>query len=232
MTVKSPSKNILVENIYCNWSGGCAMGSLGTDTDISDITYKNVYTVHSNQMYMIKSNGGSGTVSNVVLENFIGHSNAYSLDVDQYWSSMKAVSGDGVAINGLRVTNWTGTEANGLQRGPIKLNCADGAPCTGVDISDFYMWTESGSSQWYSCRSAYTDLKRPEPLFCLDGGSSHTKYAATTTTIKSAPTGYQAPTMAADLKSDFGTTASIPIPAIPTSFFPGVAPYKKLMGGQ
>jgi rhamnogalacturonan hydrolase len=32
VTVKSPSKNILVENIYCNWSGGCAMGSLGANT--------------------------------------------------------------------------------------------------------------------------------------------------------------------------------------------------------
>lgn len=69
---QSPAKNILVENIYCNWSGGCAMGSLGTDTDISDIVYRNVYTWKSNQMYMIKSNGGSGTVSNLVLENFIG----------------------------------------------------------------------------------------------------------------------------------------------------------------
>ena len=27
VTVKSPSKNILVENVYCNWSGGCGMGS-------------------------------------------------------------------------------------------------------------------------------------------------------------------------------------------------------------
>lgn len=32
VTVKSPSNHILVENIYCNWSGGCAMGSLGADT--------------------------------------------------------------------------------------------------------------------------------------------------------------------------------------------------------
>lgn len=48
------------------------MGSLGTDTEISDIVYSNVYTWKSNQMYMVKSNGGSGTVSNLVLENFIG----------------------------------------------------------------------------------------------------------------------------------------------------------------
>lgn len=69
---QSPSSNILVESVYCNWSGGCAMGSLGADTNISDITYRNIYTWSSNQMYMIKSNGGSGTVQNVLLENFIG----------------------------------------------------------------------------------------------------------------------------------------------------------------
>lgn len=69
---QSPAKNILIENIYCNWSGGCGMGSLGADTDISDIVYRNIYTWKSNQMYMIKSNGGSGTVSNAVFENFIG----------------------------------------------------------------------------------------------------------------------------------------------------------------
>jgi len=50
VTVKSPSKNILVENIYCNWSGGSAMGSLAADTDISDITYSNIYTWKSNQV--------------------------------------------------------------------------------------------------------------------------------------------------------------------------------------
>lgn len=48
------------------------MGSLGTGVDISDITYRNIYTWKSNQMYMIKSNGGSGYVENLVLENFIG----------------------------------------------------------------------------------------------------------------------------------------------------------------
>jgi rhamnogalacturonan hydrolase len=53
VTVKSPSKNILVENVYCNWSGGCAMGSLGQDVDVSDITYRNIYTVHSDQMVSV-----------------------------------------------------------------------------------------------------------------------------------------------------------------------------------
>jgi rhamnogalacturonan hydrolase len=55
VTVKSPSKNILVENVYCNWSGGCAMGSLGEDVDVADITYRNIYTVHSDQMVCFDS---------------------------------------------------------------------------------------------------------------------------------------------------------------------------------
>lgn len=101
MTVKSPSKNILIENIYCNSSGGCALGSLGANTAISQVHYKNVYTWKSNQMLMIKSNGGSGYVEDVVFENFIGHGNAYSLDIDQYWSSMSAVAGDGVKLSNI-----------------------------------------------------------------------------------------------------------------------------------
>ena len=32
VTVKSPASHMLIENIYCNWSGGCAIGSLGADT--------------------------------------------------------------------------------------------------------------------------------------------------------------------------------------------------------
>ena len=73
---QSPSNKILVENNYCNWSGGCALGSLGANTSIDTVTYRNVYTWSSNQMMMIKSNGGSGTVTNALFENFIGHGNA------------------------------------------------------------------------------------------------------------------------------------------------------------
>lgn len=71
VTVKSPANHILVEDIYCNWSGGCSMGSLGTDTgkslhrckaerltwkfqDITKVVYNNIYTVNSNQMFMFK----------------------------------------------------------------------------------------------------------------------------------------------------------------------------------
>ncbi|KAF2091060.1 glycoside hydrolase family 28 protein [Saccharata proteae CBS 121410] len=228
VTVKSPSQNILIENIYCNWSGGCSFGSLGADTSISTVTYRNIYTYASNQMLMIKSNGGSGTVSDVVLENFIGRSNAYSLDIDQYWSSMSAVDGDGVQLTNISVTNWKGTESDGAERGPVKVICADETPCTDIVIDDFAMWTESGDKQFYTCQSAYGSG------FCLkEEGESHgtmEAYTATTTYVSSAPTGYEASTMAEDLSTAFGTDASIPIPTIPSSFFPGATPYSALAG--
>ncbi|PSK36693.1 hypothetical protein B9Z65_1876 [Elsinoe australis] len=219
VTVKSPSKNILVENIYCNWSGGSAFGSLGADVAISQVVYRNVYTTNSNQMMMIKSNGGSGTVSDCAFENFIGHSNAYSLNVEQYWSSMKPVAGNGVKLSNFRFVNWTGTASNGMQRGPIQFKCADGAPCTNMDVDNVNIWTESGTSVAQVCRSAYGDGA------CLKAGSSGS-YPAVTSTIKTAPSGYQAPKMKEDLTAGFGTTASIPIPTHPASYFPGVLPLK------
>ena len=88
---------MLIENIYCNWSGGCAIGSLGAGVAVSNILYRNIYTSQSNQMYMVKSNGGSGTVESCTFENFIGHGNAYSLYFNNYWSSMTPVAGNGIS---------------------------------------------------------------------------------------------------------------------------------------
>ncbi|KAK1150045.1 hypothetical protein N8T08_003603 [Aspergillus melleus] len=226
VTVKSPAHNILVENIYCNWSGGCAMGSLGSDTNISDIHYRNIYTWHSNQMFMIKSNGGSGSVSNLLLENFIGHANAYSLDIDSAWSSMDSVDGDGVSMQNITVRNWKGGEEDGAQRGPIKVKCAAGAPCTDVTIEDFAMWTESGDEQSYVCENAFGTGA------CLANGDDSTASYGSTVAATATPSGFAAPRMRDDLTSAFGTDASIPIPTLPASYFPGVKPISARVSGS
>ncbi|KAJ5371377.1 uncharacterized protein N7496_007469 [Penicillium cataractarum] len=229
VTVKNDSTNLLIEDIYCNWSGGCAIGSLSLGANVSNIVYSNIYTWSSNQMMMIKSNEGSGTVSNVVFENFIGHGNAYSLDIDSYWASMSSSGGEGIEISNLTIRNWKGTEANGEQRGPIKVLCPEGNPCYDITIEDFAMWSEWNYGQWYSCGSAYGDG------FCLDNSTdpdSYTSYAATTTTVWTAPSGYSAATMPDDLATAFGLTAPIPIPTLPASFFPGVTPISPFAGAS
>lgn len=131
-------------------------------------------------MFMIKSNGGSGTVKNCQFNNFIGHTNAYSLDLNAYWSSMSVVAGDGVFYEDLTFKNWKGTCANGATRAPMNVICPSGNPCTGITISEFAMWTEAGSSELYKCANAYGTGG------CLNTGSSHTAYTSTST-VKSAP---------------------------------------------
>lgn len=160
-----------------------------------------------------------------ILTVSLGHGNAYSLDIDGEWSSMSTVEGDGVELNNITIRNWKGTEVNGAQRGPIKVKCAGGAPCTDVTIKDFAMWTEEGEHQKYTCESAYGDGA------CLRDGNDHTSYS-TETTVTAAPSGYSAATMASDLSTAFGTDAPIPIPTIPTSFYPGATPYSALAGAQ
>lgn len=223
VTVKSPSKNILVENIYCNSSGGCAIGSLAGGTAISSVVYRNIYTWKSNQMMMVKSNGGSGYVEDVVFENFIGHGNAWSLDIDQKWASMSTAAGNGVQLSNMTAKNWKGTVANGAQRGPVKVVCADKAPCTDINITDMAMWTETGSKNVYQCQNGYGNGA------CLKKGTG-AAYAVVMSTQTAAPTGYAAPTMKEDLKTAFGTANSIPVPTMPASFYPGTPPKSRLAG--
>lgn len=145
VTVKSPASNFLIEQIWCNQSGGCALGSLPVDCDISNIQYvyaissfsrlyivtydprfRHVYTNGCNQAMMIKSNGGSGSVKNVLFDDFlVTGGSAYALDVNQYWSSMSTLDGDGVALS-----NITFKVRCGASRNPLSLH----SPLTLVEL--------------------------------------------------------------------------------------------------
>jgi rhamnogalacturonan hydrolase len=172
-------------------------------------------------MMMVKSNGGSGYVEDVVFENFIGHSNAWSLGIDQKWASMGTISGNGAQLSNMIFKSWKGTVGNGANRGPVKVMCADNAPCHDITITGLSMWTETGSKNNYQCQNGYGTG------FCLKKGIG-SAYAATTSTQTSAPTGYTAPKMKEDLTAAFGTASSIPIPTMPASFYPGIPPVSKL----
>lgn len=244
VTVKSPSNNILVEQVHCNVSGGCAMGSLGADvgewylgrshwlgiqilicsnTAIRDIVYRNIYTHNSNQMYMIKSRGGSGSVSNVVLANFTGHSNAYTMDFDTAWSSMKPVAGDGIQYSNIHIDSWMGTCKDGVRRPPLRLHCPAKVPCTDITVDDFNIWTEQGDELHHECQNAYGNGS------CLrknKGGSKLSSYSSTSTLTSVdasliSEQSRQYMHMEGELTSGLGLTAPIPIPPIPLSFYPG-----------
>jgi rhamnogalacturonan hydrolase len=210
-------------------------------SDIHHIEYNNVYTQNSNQMLMIKSNGGSGSVYSCSFNNFIGHSNAYTLDVNGYWSSISPNPGNGVLFYDMTFNNWKGTCSNGATRAPLHFLCPSGAPCYGMSVANFNIWTEAGNEVLYKCENAYGSGP------CLSSGASHTAYAIQTKTVTAVTyvletlpimefqlirgnSGYSITTMAADLKAGFGLSTSIPIPAVPTSFYPGLAPISAKLG--
>ncbi|CZR61350.1 probable rhamnogalacturonase A precursor [Phialocephala subalpina] len=222
VTVKSPASYIMVENIFCNWSGGCAIGSLGADTAIFNVGYNHIYSQNCNQMFMIKSNGGSGSVYNCAFNNFMGHTNAYTLDVNAYWTDETLAAGNGVEYYDLTFDHWHGTCADGETRAPIQVLCPSEVPCYDITIESFYIWTETGSEELYKCSNAYGSGP------CLNAGSSYTTY--TTTYTVTTASDYSYTTMAGELSSGLGITASIAIPTIPSSFFPSITPYSTLLG--
>ncbi|QSZ30244.1 hypothetical protein DSL72_004766 [Monilinia vaccinii-corymbosi] len=224
VTVKSPASYILVENIYCNWSGGSAIGSLGANTAISNVYYNHIYSQNCNQMMLIKSNGGSGTFSGATFNNFMGHSNAYTLDIDTAWSGQSVVAGNGVAYSDLTFSHWHGTCLNGAARAPIQLLCPSATFCKDITISSFYIWTEAGKYVLYKCKNAYGTGP------CLRGGTNYTTYTSTQT-VTSLPTASYAYTkMPGEISTGLGLTESIPIPTHPASYYPGIAPYSTLLG--
>lgn len=87
--------------VWCNQSGGSAFGSLNTGVEISNIVYQNIYTNGGNQAMMFKSNGGSGYVNNVLLQNFISRGTAYGLYINEFWSSISTNPGNGVQLTNI-----------------------------------------------------------------------------------------------------------------------------------
>lgn len=132
-------------------------------------------------MFLIKSNGGNGTVSNCNFNNFIGHSNAYSLDINAFWIQEALAAGDGVSFTDLTFNNWTGTCANGTQRAPIQILCPPEVPCDGITITDFAMWTDIGTEEYYLCENALGSGG------CLADGTEPALNVTTTSVITAAP---------------------------------------------
>jgi rhamnogalacturonan hydrolase len=128
---------------------------------------------------MIKSNGGSGSVYSCSFNSFMGHSNAYTLDIDGYWSSETIAAGDGVTFYDITFDHWHGTCSDGATRAPLQLLCPSGAPCYDITIESFDIWTETGDEVLYKCENAYGSGP------CLSTGADYTAYSITTHTVTS-----------------------------------------------
>ena len=125
----------------------------------------------------LKTNGGSGTVSDISWTNVIIHGGAYILAVNEAWGTDRG--GKGVQVKNLSFKNWKGFNTDN-SRPVIRLECDDDYPCTGLSVSDVNLWSAEGGQVTWVCQSAYGTGA------CLRSGSGGA-YAASYTTIKTAP---------------------------------------------
>ncbi|KAJ0416568.1 pectin lyase fold/virulence factor [Aspergillus carlsbadensis] len=218
VTVKSPARHFLIEDIYCNLSGGTAIGSLGLDTDIKDIHYRNLYMNQADPAYL-KTHNGDGTVENVLWENVIVHGGPYTLALNAAWGD--DVGGKGVQLSNLTFRNWRGENADN-SRPVIRLDCDKDVPCYDITIEDVNLWTEDGDHVEWSCQNAYGSGA------CLETDTAKMTRYSTTKTVTKTPS-YSATTMPHDLASALPSDSSFSIPSMPTSFFPGETPISKLL---
>ncbi|KAJ6092727.1 pectin lyase-like protein [Penicillium sp. IBT 16267x] len=143
VTVKNPASNFLIESIYCNLSGGSSIGSLSTGTDFADITYRHIYANNADPCF-IKSNGGNGTVQNVLWDTVTVRNSAYPLSIDSEWES-ETGEGDGVQYTNFTFKNWH-VYNDESARPNIRLWCPAGAPCSDIILENVNLWTEDAGS--------------------------------------------------------------------------------------
>ncbi|KAN0092144.1 carbohydrate-binding module family 1 protein [Hyaloscypha variabilis] len=218
ISVKSPSQNVLIEDIYCNQSGGMSIGSLtaddvtaDTEAAVSNITMRNIYVYQCTQMLMIKTfpggTGATGYVKDSVFENFWAYDTTYGLDIDQYWESTTTPDTGAVALSALTFNNWTGTVDNGISRAPIVIRGSDIVPLTDITLSNFDMWTVNENEILNQCKNVYGTG------YCAatsTAGQSLTTFTTTVTTT-SPPAGFTSPTSPAWGVSGYGVTIPIPV---------------------
>ncbi|KAI5838299.1 pectin lyase fold/virulence factor [Morchella snyderi] len=214
ISVKTPSKNVLIEDIYCNQSGGMSIGSLDAGSGGSEIEYihmRRINVYQCTQMLMIKTwpggTGAVGYVRNSIFEDFWAYDTTYALDIDQYWYSHTTPNTGAIALSGLVFSNWTGTVNNGINRGPIVIKGSDVVPLTNITLEDFSMWTVNKDRVVLQCNNVYgTGYCARE----LASGATPTAFSSTVT-ITTTMSGFTSPTSPAWGVAGYGTTESIPV---------------------
>ncbi|KAH7327100.1 pectin lyase fold/virulence factor [Rhexocercosporidium sp. MPI-PUGE-AT-0058] len=94
ISVKSPSNNILIEDIICNQSGGMSIGSLTADiTDLSLPTSQISPPQQQSPMSRCK-----------IFTHTNAYDTTYAFDVDQYWYN-RLTPNTGATVNGNTVVN-------------------------------------------------------------------------------------------------------------------------------
>ncbi|EGP82832.1 unnamed protein product [Zymoseptoria tritici ST99CH_1A5] len=147
VSLKSPSRDILVENLVCNQAGSSiSIGSLHVGAIIENIVARNISAIGVSNIIFIKTYpGGSGFARNMLFENFRSKGSLYGVTINQYWKK----NGDGdtsaVKLSDITFRNVTGSLVNGSHRPPLFFVANDLVMTTNITVEDVTLWTETGT---------------------------------------------------------------------------------------
>jgi rhamnogalacturonan hydrolase len=197
-----------------------SIGSLVAGNIVSNITMRNIYSYECTQMLMIKTfpggTGAQGEVTESVFENFWGYSTTYALDINQYWEETYSPDTGAVSLNNLVFNNWTGSLADGMERGPVMWSASDIAPSQNITLEDFYMGGLTGDRMINECNNVYGSGG------CIQAATGTATYSTVITTWSVAPAGWTAPASPAWGVSGYGLTVPIPV-YTPSVFWPAAS---------
>jgi len=160
VTVKTPTHGILVEDIFCDNSGGCNIGSFGSEgqhAEVENVHYRNVVFVSSEGGAGIKAfPGNTGYVRNVTFESMTLSHVIYPATVNTFWCPHQVCPPDtgDLQITGITFRNITGTNL-GNTRDAMVFTCSPKNPCKGIVLDHVVITSDNGGAIHNTCSNAF-----------------------------------------------------------------------------
>eukprot|EP00927_Polykrikos_kofoidii_P054804 TRINITY_DN49170_c0_g1_i1.p1 TRINITY_DN49170_c0_g1~~TRINITY_DN49170_c0_g1_i1.p1 ORF type:complete len:417 (+),score=56.99 TRINITY_DN49170_c0_g1_i1:89-1339(+) len=162
------ASDLLVEDCYFGHGHGASIGSCGSDTALSNITFRNIIFNGTGSAMKIKTHSGAkrSYVRDSTWENLVLYNVQATVTIDMFYDHGKNTSTD-FKISNITVRNVTayGTETDfGKTVVPGTFHCQESSPCHGIHLEDI---THVDSKSSFDCYNAFGTWKNVVPAPCL-----------------------------------------------------------------
>ncbi|PLW29585.1 hypothetical protein PCASD_20471 [Puccinia coronata f. sp. avenae] len=161
VTAKSPMDGLLVENIKCINTDGCAIGSFGSSArgySIKNVLYRNVTLINASNGAVVKSySSAQGSIRNVTYMDFTLENVAYPIKFDHTWGETLRRTKRSAASQewaDVKFINFRGT--GDKNRPLVTLHCPLNSPCTNFHFQNIQL-TGSTKTPMISSACGTTD---------------------------------------------------------------------------
>jgi polygalacturonase len=132
ITIKSGSRDVLIERVRCQSSHGITIGSVWYD-DVRNVTYRNCTLTNCLNGPRIKGRRqGNATVADILFDNIRLEAVGNGVQIDMDYET----PGTHPMGSGVTATNVTFMNVRGTAKTPGQLQCLTSRPCAGVRVSN------------------------------------------------------------------------------------------------